>query len=137
MTQFEEGKRYASKSGIEILVDRRTAKYLVVGLQSGEMKWAYIRQNDETEHINCGETIYADGLVTAAEPEEFSIKKGDYVETPRFLKVKIEKVFKNADNAKKQGYTEPTHYENDQYGIVGKSLGENRMTFAAYEKNEG
>jgi hypothetical protein len=45
---------------------------------------------------------------------EITIKPGDYVNTPRFLRVKIQKTFKNEANARRQGYTEPTHYDNAQ-----------------------
>jgi len=62
------------------------------------------------------------------------IKKGDYIETPRFLKVQIQKVFKSEANARKAGYYQPTHYDNYMYGIFGKHIGVNRMIFAAYEK---
>jgi len=62
------------------------------------------------------------------------MKKGDYVETPRFLMVKIEKVFRKMERAVKEGYTEPTHYRNSDYHIRGKCLGENRMIFAAVKR---
>jgi hypothetical protein len=42
------------------------------------------------------------------------IKKGDLIETPRFLNVRIQKVFRSETNARKQKYVEPTHYRNDQ-----------------------
>ncbi len=63
-----------------------------------------------------------------------TIKKGDYVLTPRFCTVKIDKVFKSRENAAKEGYTEPTHFQDYDFGVVGKSIGINRMTFAAYRK---
>ena len=64
------------------------------------------------------------------------IKKGAYVKTPRFLTVKITKVFRSEQNAYKQGYCEPTHYDNDgKYGILGKMIEENRMAFTAYKKS--
>ena len=63
-----------------------------------------------------------------------TIKKGDYVLTPRFCTVKIDKVFKSRENAAKAGYTEPTHYKDYAFGVVGKSIGINRMTFAAFRK---
>ena len=63
-----------------------------------------------------------------------ALKKGQYVLTPRFCTVKIDKVFRSRENAAKAGYTEPTHYRDDDYGVVGKSIGINRMTFAAYRK---
>lgn len=62
------------------------------------------------------------------------MKKGDYVTTPRFLNVKIEEVFSSIEAAKEAGFVETTHYENSQYGILGRSLGLNRMEFAAYKK---
>ena len=63
-----------------------------------------------------------------------TIKKGDYVLTPRFCTVKIDKVFKSRENAAKAGYTEPTHFQDYDFGVVGKSIGINRMTFAAFRK---
>ena len=62
------------------------------------------------------------------------MKKGDYVETPRFCAVKIEKVFKNHTTAYKQGYCEPTHYKNWEYEILGKHTGTNTMVFAGVKK---
>ncbi len=62
------------------------------------------------------------------------IKKGDWVVTPRFLKVRIEKVFQREETARKYGFTEPTHYRDDEYGILGKSLDLYHMIFAAYKK---
>lgn len=62
------------------------------------------------------------------------MKKGDYVTTPRFLSVKIEKVFSSIKAAQDAGFVESTHYENPQYGILGRSIGLNRMEFAAYKK---
>ncbi len=61
------------------------------------------------------------------------MKTGDYIRTPRFCTVKIEKVFNNVKSAKAEGYTEPTHYEGE-YEILGKHTGINRMTFAAAQK---
>jgi len=59
------------------------------------------------------------------------MKKGDWVDTPRFLKVKIQKVFRSEGNARKNGYTEPTHYNNWEYAVLGKHTGINMMVFAA------
>ena len=62
------------------------------------------------------------------------MKKGDYIVTPRFCTVKIEKVCKSRNTAYKQGFIEPTHYENFEYDILGKHIGINRMIFAAVKK---
>ena len=62
------------------------------------------------------------------------MKKGDYVRTPRFLNVRIEKVFKSEDNARKAGFTEPTHYNDPVYGIYGKVVSQYEMIFAAFKK---
>lgn len=63
------------------------------------------------------------------------MKPGDYVRTPRFLNVRIEEVFDNMEEARDAGYTETTHYRDDpNYGILGKSIGLNRMKFAAFRK---
>lgn len=62
------------------------------------------------------------------------MKQGDYVYTPRFLQCRIEKIFDNTKEAKKEGYTEPTHYESPEYDVRGKHIGINRMVFAAISK---
>ncbi len=62
------------------------------------------------------------------------IKKGEYVTTPRFLRVRIEDVFATRNEAENCGYTEQTYYENDEYGVLGKSIGLSDMLFAAYSK---
>jgi hypothetical protein len=62
------------------------------------------------------------------------MKTGDWVETPRFLKVKIEEVLTRAEAANK-GYTEPTHYDDDpDFMILGKVTSLNHMKFAAVKK---
>lgn len=61
------------------------------------------------------------------------MKKGDYIYTPRFCNVRIEEVFSDETVARENGYTEPTHY-NGEYEILGKSIGWNRMIFAAVKK---
>ena len=62
------------------------------------------------------------------------MKKGDYIRTPRFMNVRIEKVFRSEDNARKAGFTEPTHYNDSSYGIYGKSVDQYKMLFAAFKK---
>lgn len=70
------------------------------------------------------------------------IKMGDKIKTPRFMTVTIEKVFTKPNEssefqyaaARREGYTEPTHYESDRYDILGKHTGFNTMVFAAIEK---
>jgi len=59
------------------------------------------------------------------------MEKGDYIKTPRFLTVKIAEVFEDNKTAREQGYTEPTHYDDEDYEILGKHIGTNRMIFAA------
>lgn len=61
------------------------------------------------------------------------MKKGDYIFTPRFCTVKIEQVL-SKEAAREHGFTEPTHYRDNQYEILGKSIGLNRMVFAAVRK---
>jgi len=62
------------------------------------------------------------------------MKQGDYVQTPRFLQCRIAEVFDNAREARKAGYTEPTHYDSTEYDVYGKHAGVNRMVFAAILK---
>ncbi len=61
------------------------------------------------------------------------MNKGDWVNTPRFLKVKIEAVL-TPEQAREQGYTEPTHYVGE-YNILGRHIGPNCMVFAAVRKD--
>jgi hypothetical protein len=62
MKKFIEGEKYRAGT-TEILIDRRTAKYLVVGLADGSMKWAYLREEEGIEHIICGEKITARNII--------------------------------------------------------------------------
>lgn len=62
------------------------------------------------------------------------MKKGDQVHTPRFGKVKIEKVFQKYETATKVGFTEPTYYRDDTYDVCGKALDGYHMIFAAVKK---
>lgn len=63
------------------------------------------------------------------------MKKGDYVNTPRFLTCEIEEVYENVAEARKDGFNEPTHYDRDpEYNVYGKSTGINTMIFAAVRK---
>lgn len=62
------------------------------------------------------------------------MKKGDYIYTPRFCTVRIEKVFEDEESAIAAGFKEPTHYVDSEYGILGKSLNIRQMEFAAYKK---
>ncbi len=57
--------------------------------------------------------------------------KGSLVHTPRFLSVMLSEVFASREDAMAAGFTEPTHYKSDYFDVLGKSLGYNRMTFAA------
>jgi hypothetical protein len=61
-------------------------------------------------------------------------KLGDLIETPRFCKVKIEKVFRSNERAYKEGYVEPTHYRDEKYHIRGKHTAPNQMIFAAIKR---
>lgn len=61
------------------------------------------------------------------------MEKGNIIKTPRFLNVEIKEILLK-DEAKKEGYTEPTHYVDNEYEIMGKHIGVNRMIFAAVKK---
>lgn len=61
------------------------------------------------------------------------MKVGDYIETPRFLRVCIVEIFESIGEAWKAGYTEPTHFRGD-LEVFGKVIGENRMIFAAVKR---
>lgn len=62
------------------------------------------------------------------------VKVGDYIDTPRFCAVLIEKVFDSEAVARQDGYHEPTHFDGPLYRIYGKHTGINRMVFAAVKK---
>lgn len=62
------------------------------------------------------------------------IQKGDRIHTPRFCTVHIESVFADEKEAREKGFTEPTHYHRGGYGICGKSIGINKMIFAAFRE---
>lgn len=62
------------------------------------------------------------------------MKKGDTVFTPRFCTVRIAEVFDSLEEAAKEGFKEPTHYDNSEYDILGNSIGTNKMIFAAVKK---
>lgn len=64
------------------------------------------------------------------------IKKGDRVQTPRFLTVTISKVFTSSRRATAEGFTEPTHFQDVDYDILGKHTGLNLMKFAAIKKTQ-
>lgn len=64
------------------------------------------------------------------------IHVGDYIRTPRFLSVQIEAVFDCEDAMRAAGYTEPTHFQDGDYLVMGKSIGLNRMCFAAAFKRK-
>jgi len=120
-----------------MLVIKRTAKYLFIRWLDGETQWISRREGESSEYVKFpnGATYDAADIVDGAHPDEFSIKKGDRVYTPRFMNVRIEKVFKSEENARRQGYTEPTHYKNGKYGVFGKVIGTNRSVFAAFVKS--
>ena len=62
------------------------------------------------------------------------MKAGDKVMTPRFLTVAIKKVFDSIREAREAGFKEPTHYENSEYAVFGKSIDIYHMEFAAAKK---
>ncbi len=63
-----------------------------------------------------------------------NIQLGDKVQTPRFLQVRIAAMFENIELAESCGFTEPTHFTDEDYHIRGKSIGDNRMLFAAVKR---
>ncbi len=63
------------------------------------------------------------------------MEKGDYVNTPRFRRVRIEEVYDCESDARNAGFTETTHYWNDpEYGVYGKVLDMYHMVFAGFKK---
>ena len=62
------------------------------------------------------------------------MEAGVRINTPRFCTVTIKEIFDNEELAFQAGYKEPTYYEDPSYGVVGKSLDEYHMEFAAFKK---
>lgn len=62
------------------------------------------------------------------------MKKAEWVDTPRYGKVQIADVYESLADARAQGYTEPTHYKDENYAVLGKSTRKDRMVFAAAKK---
>lgn len=62
------------------------------------------------------------------------IHVGATIKTPRFMTVTLKEVSRDRQAAADSGYTEPTHYDNRDWDIFGKNIGENRMVFAAVRK---
>ena len=62
------------------------------------------------------------------------MKIGEWIDTPRFCKVKIEEVYEDNSKALENGFTEPTHYRDEEYHVRGKNIGINRMIFAAIKR---
>ena len=59
------------------------------------------------------------------------MKKGTKVYTQRFCTVTIDKVFENADEARKAGFVETTYTTVDNYAIKGRSIDCYHTEFAA------
>lgn len=59
---------------------------------------------------------------------------GMKVSTSRFGTVTIKRVFYNMDQARFEGYTEPTHHHEISWEVLGKTTSENHMEFAAVRK---
>lgn len=63
------------------------------------------------------------------------MKLGDWIDTPRFCKVEIERIFESKKEANVEKFTEPTYYNCDpEYDVFGKSLDQYHMIFAAVKK---
>jgi hypothetical protein len=77
-----------------------------------------------------------DKLETAAlRAEMLPAHIGEYIDTPRFCKVKIAEIFNSTTTALRNGFTEPTHYNKAAYfDILGKNTGESKMEFALVRK---
>lgn len=63
------------------------------------------------------------------------IKLGDNIETPRFLTVRIAAMFESVELAEDCGFTNGTDFRDSDYHIRGKSIGNNRMLFAAVKRS--
>jgi len=65
------------------------------------------------------------------------MKKGDWINTPRFCGVEILKVFRSKKTAFKAGFTISADYRDPTgFLVYGKMIGPNRMNFAAIKPEE-
>lgn len=62
------------------------------------------------------------------------MKTNERIYTPRFATVTVEKIFESKKEARQEGYTEPTYYNENGYTILGKSTGWNEMVFAGVKE---
>ena len=62
------------------------------------------------------------------------MKPGDLVSVPRFGLVKIDNVYANYHECYRRGYKELTYFDSEEWGIIGKVIATNTITFAAYRK---
>lgn len=60
---------------------------------------------------------------------------GDKIYTSRFCTVTIKAVFDSISEARKAGFTEPTHCNDTQYEVLGRSLDLYHMEFAGARRN--
>ena len=62
------------------------------------------------------------------------MKVNERIYTPRFCMVTVEKIFESRKEARQEGYIEPTHYHENGFTILGKSIGFNKMIFAGVKE---
>lgn len=96
-----------------------------------EVQYELINWDSEWETMV---SVCMDDILARRTDEYPEVSVGDYIETPRFLRARIEDVFYSLEAAEKAGYTEPTHFRNDFYEVLGRSVGSNCMEFAAVYK---
>lgn len=58
---------------------------------------------------------------STSDPTIDQIKVGDFVETPRFLSVRIDAIFVSETEMRMAGYREPTHYRDKSLIICGRN----------------
>ena len=59
---------------------------------------------------------------------------GEYINTPRFKKVRIDAIFLEFRFAVLCGFTVKTHYDKGDMHILGKHIGKNRMMVTLRDK---
>ena len=74
------------------------------------------------------------GDIPLSQKGDKMIRVDDLVFTPRFCTVRITRIFNSRCEAIREGFSEPTHYHKDGYGILGKSLDLYHMEFAAVKE---
>lgn len=106
-------------------------EYLTVAELERKLRWQYM----DCGRLLSGWTVHVlkDPVVEGSanrKAQGAKIQVGMQVYTPRFCTVTIDAVFAEEADARACGYAESTYYDGE-YQVLGKTIGENCMRFAA------